>query len=225
MSEIPLENLAIAKNARNRQAWFDAAFLYALYVAVNILVNILYRYDSERHWLAFAQSIGALILLLVVVLVMRRNDHPNFSMGSLGEALKRVWWLFALALAIAVLVAASQGLFHSHSFLWYLWLLAGVGLAPVTEEFAFRGAIQTSLNRTTIGGESFLGFRFGTLVSAALFSCAHFALLAGGVSRPRVLFEVVTALPLALVTGYIYQRTANLWYGVLLHALGNFAGA
>lgn len=60
---------------------------------------------------------------------------------------------------------------------------------------------------------------------ALLFSCAHFALLTSSIALPRVLFEVVSAFPPALVAGYIYQRTGNIWYGVFLHALGNFGGA
>jgi membrane protease YdiL (CAAX protease family) len=36
---------------------------------------------------------------------------------------------------------------------------------------------------------------------------------------------VLSAFPAGLVFGYIYQRTNNLWYGIILHAVGNLAGA
>ena len=225
MANNPVDVFSISSKACDRQAWFDAGLLYALYVGVNVAGNMAYRFLSGHPWLAVAQSVGILLFLLVVVLMRRGYGHPDFAVGGLGDALHRFRWLWVFALLIALVAARFQGLFQNHSFLWYLWLFAGVVLAPITEEFAFRGAIQTSLNRTSIGSKTFIGFRLGTLISAILFSCAHFALLAGNVAMPRVLFEVLSALPLALFAGYVYQRTTNIWYGVLVHALGNLGGA
>jgi len=63
------------------------------------------------------------------------------------------------------------------------------------------------------------------LVAAAIFGLAHLALRADGVPLDATLVEVVSALALGLVAGYVYQRTGNLWYGIVLHALCNLGGA
>ncbi|MHB1551168.1 MAG: CPBP family glutamic-type intramembrane protease [Vulcanimicrobiaceae bacterium] len=84
--------------------------------------------------------------------------------------------------------------------------------------------VQTSINSTSLGQHTFLSFRLDTLISAFLSICSHFLLLIDQVAPPRVRLEVLSALLLALVTGDIYQRTSNLWYGIILHALGNLGG-
>lgn len=216
---------SIAPDIADRGGWLDAAALYAFFLVLNVVGNATYRFEAHAPWLQLGQSILILFITLAAVAIQRRRGHPRFAIGSLWDASRRLWWLWLIALGIALFTANMQGTFASHSVLWYLWLATGVALASVTEEFLFRGAIQTSINSTSLGRRTFLSFRFGTLISAFLFSCSHFLLLMDRVALSRVLFEVLSALPLALVTGYIYQRTSNLWYGTILHALGNLGGA
>jgi membrane protease YdiL (CAAX protease family) len=102
---------------------------------------------------------------------------------------------------------------------------AGVLEAPLVEELTFRGAIQTSLNSTALGSRTFAGLKLGTCIAAAAFACVHLLLFAGGTPPARIAWEVLSAFPAGLVFGYIYQRTNNLWYGIILHAVGNLAGA
>ncbi len=209
----------------DRHGFREGVFLYIIFMAVNVIGSFGYRYTRGNALLTTFQSFGMLAIMLVVVLVMRRRGHPFFSIGHAGVALKKIWPVWVIALATALVAANMQHTFGNHSLLWYAWLSLGVVLAPITEEFVFRGAIQTSLNNTTFGSRSIIGLRCGTLLSAIMFSCAHFTLLVNGVAMPRVLFEVFSALPLALAAGYIYQRTSNIWYGVFLHGLGNLGGA
>ncbi len=215
----------ITRETNEVGAWTDAGFLYAFLIALNVVGVFANRADARDPWLALGQAIGILLVTLAVVIVQRHRGHPYFPIGSIVDAIRRIWWVWMIAFGIAVAAANLQGLFFGHSTIWYLWLATGVLLASVAEEFAFRGAIQTSLNRTRFGRRKVWSFQLGTIISALLFSSAHFVLLLGNVALPRVLFEVFSALPLALVTGYIYQRTSNLWYGVFLHALGNLGGA
>ncbi len=209
----------------DRRAWIDAVSLFAFFLFLNVVGNATYRFEARVPWLQLGQAVLILLVTLAAVAIQRGRGRPFFAIGSLWIAFRGIWWLWSIALAIALVTAGTQGMFASHSTLWYLWLATGVAVAPLTEELVFRGAIQTSINSTSLGTRTFLSFRLGTLISAMLFSCSHFLLLLDGVAMSRVLFEVLSALPLALVTGYIYQRTSNLWYGIILHALGNLGGA
>ncbi len=125
-----------------------------------------------------------------------------------------------------IAIAAYEGAFGAHSFLWRASFLGGGILeAPIVEELVFRGAIQTSLNQTGLGSRWVWKLKMGTIVAAIAFGCTHFLLLVVGVPITRTLFEVLSAIPAGLLFGYCYQRTDNIWYGVYLHALGNLAGA
>lgn len=132
-----------------------------------------------------------------------------FSIGSLRTALRRGWpvWLGAIVIAVAF----AHARLPPRSPASWLFLVEGVVFVPLAEEFAFRGALQTALAATALGERLVgVGMRASTLVAAAIFGLAHLALLADGVPLDATLVEVVSALALGLVAGYVYQRTGNL---------------
>lgn len=81
-------------------------------------------------------------------------------------------------------------------------ILAVVLIAPVVEEFCYRGVVVSALRRW--------GDLTAALVSALLFAMAHFSFL---------------ALPVVFVGGfvmaYLYVRTGNLWVNIAIHFLNN----
>ena len=157
-------------------------------------------------------------------LALRALRLVVFSIGSLRTALRRGWpvWLGAIVIAVAF----AHARLPPRSPASWLFLVEGVVFVPLAEEFAFRGALQTALAATALGERLVgIGMRASTLVAAAIFGLARLALLADGVPLDATLVEVVSALALGLVAGYVYQRTGNLWYGIVLHALGNLGGA
>jgi membrane protease YdiL (CAAX protease family) len=83
--------------------------------------------------------------------------------------------------------------------------LLAIAIAPVLEEFVFRGLIQSSLER-----------RWGALraltATAFLFALVHF--------NPRI-FPLYFVL--GLIFGYGVYATRSIWAGVLLHAVNNTA--
>jgi len=154
----------------------------------------------------------------------RSRGHPFFRVGSLGTAFGRAPILWILAAGIATYTAFRHGAFGLHSIEWRVNTFVSDPLeAPFAEEFAFRGAILTALNATRLGTQSFLGLRLGTLVSAVAFSAVHRLVLLYGMPPKEVPLFVASALLAGIVFGYLYQRTQNLWYGIFIHALGNFS--
>lgn len=85
------------------------------------------------------------------------------------------------------------------------WLIAvfGVVVAPVTEEYLFRGMLYPAFRDET----SPLA---GAILSSVLFGAVHMSWTAG-----PALFA------LAFVLCRLYERTGSVWPGVLVHALNN----
>lgn len=82
-------------------------------------------------------------------------------------------------------------------------ILLAVGMAPVIEEFFFRGLVQFPLERR-------YGPAPGLLVASALFAVVHFL--------PWV-FPI--HLFLGVVFGFVVWATRSIWSGVVLHAANN----
>lgn len=85
------------------------------------------------------------------------------------------------------------------------WLIAGFGVlvAPVTEEYVFRGMLYPAFR----DGSSPL---VGALVSSVIFGAIHASYTAG-----PALFV------LAFLLCRLYERTGSVWPGILVHALNN----
>jgi membrane protease YdiL (CAAX protease family) len=92
---------------------------------------------------------------------------------------------------------------HSQPWLHAAIVVSAVVIAPLAEETFFRGQVQTLLrywiNRPWLA----------VLLTAELFALAH-----PGWTRPQIFF-------LGVCLGYLYERTANLWVCITLHALFN----
>jgi membrane protease YdiL (CAAX protease family) len=104
------------------------------------------------------------------------------------------------------------------------FVLTQLLVVGLSEEFFFRGYLQTQLDRTFERRFHFLGARFGWgLVHAAvLFGLCH--LITGDIARLRVIFFGLFAGWLRARTDTIavpaaYHGCANILYGVLAHSL------
>lgn len=76
-------------------------------------------------------------------------------------------------------------------------------MAPLVEEFVFRGVIMQPLRR--------YGDVFAVLVTAALFALAH--------GNP---VSVIFAFVAGVSIGFAVTYTRSLWVGIIIHALNNF---
>ena len=80
--------------------------------------------------------------------------------------------------------------------------LAIAVLAPLIEEFAFRGRVQHTL-------EHAFGFAPAVALSATVFSVLHGPI------------DAIHHLPFAVFTGWVVWRTGSIWAAVYIHALNN----
>lgn len=84
----------------------------------------------------------------------------------------------------------------------WIYVLAVVILAPVIEEFVFRGIIFATLEK--------FGAGFAIVASALVFGMAH-------ITPSSFIF----ATGAGLVFGFVYYKTRNLWVAVAIHFLNN----
>lgn len=87
-----------------------------------------------------------------------------------------------------------------------LFLISAVVIAPLTEEIMYRGLVQSALR-----GSGFFTNRWLLICMAAAFFAA--------VHGTQVAWQALPVLfALAVVLGWLYERTASLWPSILLHA-------
>lgn len=93
------------------------------------------------------------------------------------------------------------------------------------EEVAFRGCVFTvALERMTKITSPTLRVFAACVTSSALFGLVHLANLFAGASLGYVLLQVCYSFLIGGMCAIIMVKTANIWYGILLHAIYNFAG-
>ncbi|MBC7557636.1 MAG: CPBP family intramembrane metalloprotease [Chryseobacterium sp.] len=85
-----------------------------------------------------------------------------------------------------------------------LRFVKGCVFAPIIEELFFRGFIQRKLNKK-------YSFPISLFVASSLFSIQHFDLE-----------NLIPSFILGFILGYIYFKTKNIKYSIILHSASNF---
>lgn len=83
-----------------------------------------------------------------------------------------------------------------------------IGFIGVVEEVTFRSILQTRLEKT-------VGWKYGILTSGIIFGIVHASY---GIS-----IEIIFAIIFGIVLGYIFYRTKNITFNVLIHGVTNVA--
>lgn len=172
-------------------------------------------------WFLSTNLVAALVAFSLAVWLMRRL----FGLGLENFGFRRENHLLAVGLALLGLLAAAPVQFVIGQIYGALNIRvdqaqvqeiaqrSGMGLvlaavlavlvAPVIEEFIFRGVVQ-------MGVRKYLGSWGAILFSGALFAVVHPPLAISGM-----------IFPLGVVLGYLYQRRQSLAAPILLHMLFN----
>ena len=96
---------------------------------------------------------------------------------------------------------------------WWLAIASAALLAPLAEEFTYRGLLQQGLKATGLGTGAAIA------VTGCLFALVHWSVLADG-SRASGLAVLLT---LSVAWGLLYERTGRIAAPALAHALFNAA--
>ena len=190
------------------------AWLFGLLLATSFVFGIAWR-SSRSPWLDVAMSTIDAVIVLVVVAArwqkLRFLFQPRPTTGRDSAVMVGMAILFVvLATAyfrtiewLGVPMLSATATFQEAEWpLWSMFLLISV-MPAIFEELAFRGVIQSSLERV-------LNARDGWLIQAALFSVLHLSPL---------MFPSHFLMGLCL--GYMRRRSRSIYPGMLLHGCWN----
>jgi membrane protease YdiL (CAAX protease family) len=213
----PVQPAAAVSGVRAAADWEElkrVGWLFGLLLGSSLVIGLAGR-GTASPWTSVAISAFDAAVVLVAVALRFQNLTFLFRIHPLGPH-----GLRALAGAAIAFVAAATGYFWILEHLgvpfahagndylragWPLWAtLVMISLAPaVFEELAFRGVIQSSLERV-------FNARDAWLIQAALFSVLHLSPL---------IFP--SHFLMGLCFGYMRMRSRSIYPGMLLHACWN----
>lgn len=170
------------------------------------------------------------IAYLLIIIIFVNNRYVKMSLERMGRIahMKRttLWTAIGIAAMIGVgcffsslsfweIIGSCESLFpedmeeldrvYGAASKGILGILAGVILAPITEEIIFRGVVLRSM----------LKMRWHPWVaiplSALIFSFIH-----------GTTYQTIDILPFGIIVGWLYWRTKSLLPGIVIHIVNNF---
>ena len=213
----PARNDAAASSARFEKQWGElkrVGWVFGLLLATSFVFGIVWQSDHSPWPVVILSAVDAAIVLVAVglrypKLLFLFKLHPTGLRGSaalvaiafvfVGGASAYFW---ALARLGVPMISATGTFARAGWPLWTMFLLISV-MPAVFEELAFRGVIQSSLERV-------FNARDAWLIQAALFSVVHLSPL---------MFPSHFLMGLCL--GYMRRRSRSIYPGMLLHACWN----
>jgi len=183
------------------------------------------RVSAVYPWVMWGPGIVYLLVRLTRTGNLRLGGAvPRRPLRDLWVAAAGVPVAFILAMGLSVVVALLLVLFrqplpeHGHTVLKTmtepgtprpliaLLAFSAIVVAPITEEFFFRGLLQTALQSVIGHDKRWLSI----LPVAVFFGVIHLGAVPGAMVPVLVL--------LGVVFGWVYERTGSLWCAVLVHA-------
>jgi len=213
--------LLARKSKRFKRYWLLLFAFFILIVAVSldvIFAQYLFKYLGATDSTPAGWALPKLNELFVVVSVIVLFTY--FSGSDLGSIyiqkgnLKLGLTIGLIAFFVFVIGAIpmanlfkAQNLNFTRIIPWIPWILIYVFANSAMEELLFRGLFLRKL-------QPFLGNFFSNFLIAVIFSGIH---LSGTLTGDERIF-VGILFPLALLLGYIMQKTDSVWGSILLHA-------
>jgi membrane protease YdiL (CAAX protease family) len=155
--------------------------------------NVLLLNPSRLSWLQYG---GALVAMLAILYALEFGISlaVGTSQGDLDRGLDHIRAL-----------AGGGGLLP-----WVVLIFVVAVVAPVSEEFAFRGFLFTALVKTRIG---FFG---AAVVTSAAWTVLHYAYA----------WEILLVLfVFGCLLAYMVWRTGSIWTGIVVHGVNNLISA
>ncbi len=207
-----------------------------LFLTEHELSQIFFRDSTRQSWINLLMVLGGFLGVLVAYVSMTSTQRQQ-----LWKQTEKPWYVhlgigfIACAVSYPLVLAFSNGL---SLFVWYVFHCPSVEqiavqnirhamlnpllfdltatvivtLVPLTEEFLFRGLLQ-----------SWLKHKFHHPLIAIALSSLVFALFHYSSHHGITNIELLSSLfALSCMLGYIYERQRSLWAPVFLHSIFNF---
>jgi uncharacterized protein len=204
-------------------------FLLAFFVAWTLRATVLYFVDESipyEFWRGIYSNFIKALLWVVptfsfVKIIDRRSPLKFCKLITTPLALPQAFLLtigyFTVVLCFAFFVERKNlSSLFSASLTKLSFILAGIIISPLLEEFLFRGFVLNKLREE-------LSFWLSNLISALLFSAAHWPywLWSRGFTV-SVVRDSASVFLLGAFLGYLVRLTNSLWPAVGAHICNNF---
>ncbi len=196
--------------------WVAISGLFLLFKATGIS-------GSSRQEFHFANVIRQLIVTVVFFgpcLIMMRVRHETWSSSGITKRNLGKSLFLGIILSVIMLffniVTKHLDIRQLHSIISpsTFWALATFLVVGVSEEFGFRGYLQTRL-------VLWLGKTWGWVLASTIMALGHIIqrITIMDMAGMEALISSLALLPISLLFGYIMLRSENLVTGALLHAI------
>lgn len=139
-----------------------------------------------------------------------------------------VWgWSTVAGLGYLMATGANTAIGFAFDIRWYwvpIWFLLTLTLSNgLTEEFVFRGYVQSKCTALASGRSWLPAAGVGIVAGAILFGIPHIplGLIAGGASPRAIPWIIAGNVIPGIAYGITYYLTQNLWYTGFVHGFGN----
>ncbi len=193
-------------------------YIYSILRATNVVSEI-DNVSLSTNITMFAMAVSALVGNLVPSSAHGRKWRVKFTDPFKGDKLKPGFVLTATITAIGVnfiwgiiynIITYSPDATSSEGYTQYntppvaLWLMViwTCVIAPVTEEYMFRGIFMRMLSK--------YGTTFGIVTSALMFGLMH-----GNLAQTPMTFMI------GLIMGYVAAKSGNIRQAIFIHAVNN----
>ena len=132
--------------------------------------------------------------------------------------------LLLQGVSLSIGIGTCLSLISSPASLTVGWVFFICFLAPVCEEFFFRGFLQTHLMGKVRGGKRLLklNLSYGLMLTAFIFGAVHLLdIFLLDLSLLDAIISAMFAMLFGLLIGYIYQETRSILTPILMHSCLN----
>jgi membrane protease YdiL (CAAX protease family) len=196
--------------------WRDSAVAVGLVVlGVLVLYAALFFHvftvNTNSSWVFdWAGHLWFLAVPLVWYFALKKRfPVGKLSLGSLRLWLPALIIMLAIAVPLDVLTSQKTSLSGFTSLAIVMNLLFNGVIVGVSEEFVFRGQVQTGLNNS-VKETVKLGkgnVRLGTILTATVFAALHL----------QSVYSIPFAFVFGMVVGHYYDKTNSIWGAVIIH--------
>lgn len=208
-------------NVRNSKVlnWHDSVIALGLIIVGLLILNSasffhLLKLNENSSWI-FNWILH--LWFLAIPLIWYFALKKRFPIGNLSGKTIREWlpnWIILLAVVIP-LATLTTYIYGKTSLAGFTILSIVMNflfqsvLVGVSEEFVFRGQVQTGLNNSLkktlkVGKGS---IRLGTILTALVFAVLHFSDIS----------SIAFAFFFGILVGYFYDKTNSIWGAVIIH--------
>ena len=172
----------------------SATIVPALITSALVMILIYFIHRKVTHQPLYAQSLNWQKSIFFVGLACILNVVCNTLLGFLQSMLPPAW---------VDALESSVGLVTTDAPFWMLLLCTGI-LVPIMEEITFRYGFQHYIAKSNV-------------LAAYILSSIIFGVMHG---NP---IQIIYATIFGFILAFVYQKSGNLWYPIIIHAVNNTA--